>query len=67
MPAALLLSYNTNTCQCPPFNSQGYNLYKLKKISLEPVKIADYFIENNVFTLCLKIVSSRLKNITSSR
>ena len=40
-------------------NSQGHNLYKLKNISLEPVKIADYFKQNNLFTLCLKVVSSR--------
>ena len=48
------------------FNSQGHNFYKLKKISLEPVKIADYFKENNLFTLCLKIVSSR-SNLQSLR
>ena len=38
---------------------QSGTLCKLKTISLEPVKIADYFKENNLFTLCLKIVSSR--------
>ena len=52
-------------------NSQGHNLYKLKNLSLEPVKIADYFKETNVFTLCLKksklkVKSSISKNITSS-
>ena len=48
------------------FNSQGHNLYKLKVLSLEPVKIADYFKENNLFTFCLKIVSSR-SNLQSLR
>ena len=52
-------------------NSQGHNLYKLNYISLEPVKISDYLTENNLFTLCLKIETSRqnfyLKNITASR
>ena len=41
--------------------SQGHNLYKLKYISLEQVKISDYLTENNLFTLSLKIVSSRSK------
>ena len=41
--------------------SQGHNLYKLKYISLELVKILDYLTENNLFTLSLKIVSSRSK------
>ena len=47
-------------------NSLGHNFYKLKKLSLEPVKIADYFKENNLFTLCLNIVSSR-SNLQSLR
>ena len=41
-----------------PIYSQGHNLYKIKNISLEPVKIANYFKENNLFTLCLTKVSS---------
>ena len=43
---------------CRTVNSQGHNLYELKKLSLEPVKIADYFKENNLLAFCLKIVSS---------
>ena len=54
------------------FISQWHNLYKLKNISLEPVKIADYFKENNLFTLVsknskLNVKSSISKNITASR
>ena len=55
--------FTGTNCQ---ITSQGHNLYKLRNVSLEPVKIADYFKENNLFTLCLKIVSSR-SNLQSLR
>ena len=42
-------------CICiTAIDSQGQNLYKLENLSLEPVKIANNFKENNLLTLCLK-------------
>ena len=49
----------TAVIKCSILNSQGHNLYKLKRLSLGPVKIADNFKENNLFALRLKIVSSK--------
>ena len=50
--------------------SQGHNLYKLNNLSLEPVKIADYFKES-IYVMSKnskpKVKYSISKNITSSR